>query len=67
MQLQDRKLSFGMQGDDVALLHLELAKLCEARILDAEISFRVDHLEESDIVHPSNMLAIGDRGLSSIT
>ena len=37
MQLQDRNLSDGMQGDDVALLHSELVRLHDAGLLDAAI------------------------------
>lgn len=38
MQLQGRNLSEGMRGEDVALLHSELAQLIEAGRLDAEIA-----------------------------
>jgi len=37
MKLQGRNLSEGMHGEDVALLHTELAQLCEAGLLDAEV------------------------------
>jgi hypothetical protein len=35
MNLQGRSLSDGMQGEDVALLHTEIAQLRDAGLLDA--------------------------------